>query len=200
MAKFKIKFKLQGLELEVEGSREDIPLIAESIGQQFTGLLQPAIGIVEGDAVDITKKKSNNTIEIQPNQQKKKPRKSKASTTSKTTEVEKVIDWVHNPANWGTPSQSWNPTKKSIWLLYVVQKEKQFNGLSASQITSTFNKHFRQSGIVQASNVSRDLGKAKRNLLTGEDTTKNPSEWFLTDSGIQEAEKLIQEAKGNSIV
>jgi hypothetical protein len=38
MSKFKFKLKLQGLELEMEGSRDDIPLIAHNLGNQLTGL------------------------------------------------------------------------------------------------------------------------------------------------------------------
>ena len=39
MSKFKFKLKLQGLELEMEGAREDIPLMAQNLGNQLTGTL-----------------------------------------------------------------------------------------------------------------------------------------------------------------
>ena len=51
MSKFKVKLKLQGLELEIEGSRDDMHLIGQNLGQQMAGLLQPAGAIVEGQAL-----------------------------------------------------------------------------------------------------------------------------------------------------
>jgi hypothetical protein len=48
MSKFHIKLKLQGLELEVEGTRDDLPVIRRSLGQQFEGLLNPATEIAQG--------------------------------------------------------------------------------------------------------------------------------------------------------
>lgn len=45
MAKFRIRLKLQGLELEVDGEREDIPLISSAVQRQLTGLIQPAEAI-----------------------------------------------------------------------------------------------------------------------------------------------------------
>ena len=48
MAKFHVKLKLQGLELEVEGSRDDIPSIRQSLNQQLAGLLEPATDMAEG--------------------------------------------------------------------------------------------------------------------------------------------------------
>lgn len=42
MSKFKFKFKLQGLEIEMEGAKEDIPLMANSLGNHLAGLMQPA--------------------------------------------------------------------------------------------------------------------------------------------------------------
>lgn len=42
MSKFKFKLKLQGLEIEMEGAREDIPSMANSLGGHLAGLMQPA--------------------------------------------------------------------------------------------------------------------------------------------------------------
>lgn len=42
MAKFRMRLKIQGFELEVDGEREDIPAITSAIQQQFKGLVQPA--------------------------------------------------------------------------------------------------------------------------------------------------------------
>ena len=37
MAKFRVKMKLQGLELGIEGSREDASLLSQNIGAQVAG-------------------------------------------------------------------------------------------------------------------------------------------------------------------
>jgi hypothetical protein len=50
VSKFSIKMKLQGLELEIEGAREDASLISRTLGQQFAGLLQPVGAIIDGEA------------------------------------------------------------------------------------------------------------------------------------------------------
>lgn len=68
--------------------------------------------------------------------------------------------------------------------------------LSTGQIVKTFNLHFRQAKTVTSSNVARDLGKAKVSTpaLVGEDPTKSPPGWFLTDEGVRRAQALIAEA------
>src|SRR4051812_29201836 len=48
MAKFHIKLKLQGLELEVDGTRDDLPVLREALAQQFSGLLGPATDLADG--------------------------------------------------------------------------------------------------------------------------------------------------------
>ena len=51
MSKFKFKLKLQGLELEMEGAREDIPLMAQNLGNQLTdscSLLQTWLRMTKG--------------------------------------------------------------------------------------------------------------------------------------------------------
>jgi hypothetical protein len=105
------------------------------------------------------------------------------------------VEFRHDPNNFGTPKQSWNTQKKAVWLLHIVSKQADINDLSTIQIVTTFNSQFRQAKTVTNSNVSRDLGKAKTATpsLVGEDVTKNPSHWFLTDEGSRYAEKLIVE-------
>ena len=48
MAKFRIRLKVQALELEVDGEREDIPVITSAVQQQFAGLLQPTEAMANG--------------------------------------------------------------------------------------------------------------------------------------------------------
>jgi hypothetical protein len=62
----------------------------------------------------------------------------------------------------------------------------------------TFNKHFRQAGELSRQNIYRELGKAKQAVppLLGEDATKTPQEWYLTDEGKKAGAKLVNAALG----
>jgi hypothetical protein len=48
MPKFRIKMKLQGFELEIEGSREEASRISQNLGEQMSALLRPAGVIIDG--------------------------------------------------------------------------------------------------------------------------------------------------------
>ena len=70
-------------------------------------------------------------------------------------------------------------------------------------VAGSLNKHFRQAGPIKTGNVNRDLGRLKaaqdgQPPLVSEDTTKNPSCWFLVEAGSKEAQKLVAEALGQS--
>lgn len=53
MSKFTIKVKLQGLEIEVEGTREDAPRIASQLGKQIGGLLQAPATLASGNGSSV---------------------------------------------------------------------------------------------------------------------------------------------------
>ena len=194
MSKIKIKFKLQGRELEIEGTKDDVPLIMDGIGQQISGLLQPAATIVgEPDLDQVSKGVIPASLAPLKPEGKKRPNKKKSNNTSNTSSngASGAIDFINKPEQYGTPRQIWKTSQKAMWILYVVSKETSFTSMTAPQISDTFNKHFRQAGEVRGSNISRDLGKLKvtRGSLppVSEDTTQSPSQWFLTEEG----EKLI---------
>ncbi len=200
MAKFKISLKLTGLELNVEGNREDVPLMTQAVSQQFSGLLGPASDIIEGEVVEEGVKQ----LPAPGEKATKRPpqRRSHASPPSKADASSKVqaVDWRHDPSKWGTPKQDWVTADKSIWLLFVVANELQIKELTANQIAVTFNKHFRQAGQLQSFNVNRDLGKLKGKApaTVAEDTTKTPPAWFLTDAGEKRAHELLAKARGEA--
>lgn len=195
MSKFKIRLKIQGFELEVEGTREDIPTITQNIGQEFAGMLAPVAQIVEGENPNQTNMAPTNGSGTSENIRKKRVRKT--ISTREGTDVE-AVDWVHDASKWGNPLQDWSTSEKSIWLLYVAKNEKGTGELSLGQITKTFNKHFKQAKLIIQGNVGRDLGKlkVKPDAWVGEDTTKTPTTWFLTQNGQKEAERLVSIAKG----
>lgn len=214
MSKFKIKLKLQGLELEVEGSREDVPVMVHHVGEQFAGLLHPAAEIVVGEPAhdggrDVQRQVQHVEPVVggdgKPASRKKKrsasggrKRSASGSPAGLAIGEEHIIDWKHDAGKWGSPAQSWKTLDKAIWLLYVASKETEFTELTHLQIAGTFNQHFRQAGTIRAHNVKRDLGYAKnpdRGSLVGEDSTKDPSTWFLTDAGNKRGAELVRTAR-----
>ena len=48
MGKFRVRLKLQGLELEIDGERGDIPAITSAVQQEFSSLIKPAEVIADG--------------------------------------------------------------------------------------------------------------------------------------------------------
>lgn len=199
--KFKIKLKVTSFELEIEGSREDVPFMTQAVGQQMSGLLIPASNIVEGEIIE------NKDLPQLPSEAKPKSRKKRSSrqysqiSTNSTLNGKgkaSALDWKHDPSKWGNPQQDWSTTDKSMWLLYVVHRETEVLELTGSEISTTFNKHFRQSGQISTGQINRDLGRAKgkKPALVSENTTKNPSAWFLTTEGEKCVQQLIAQARG----
>jgi len=201
MSKFKVTMKLQGFELEIEGSREDVPLIAQNLSQQLSGLMGPAGAIIDGESVVSPRTPALASLPVDSanaSSVKRKPRKRAINPKgSENGASEDSIDWRHDPAKYGAPQQEWATADKAIWLLYVVKMETSTAELSAIQIAATFNKHFKQAGVIRNFNVKRDLGKLKigrGTALVGEDASKNPSTWYLTDAGDKKAQELISKA------
>jgi hypothetical protein len=198
MAKFEIEFELQGLKLKVKGEREDIPQIAQNLGQQVAGLFQPMADIVDGQ---VPRKQVEATVQgAEPNGRAKvgRPRRSRPPSQTDGSSEPKVIEWAHDPNKWGTPKQQWKGWQKILWLLYVVDQEKGLKELSGPQIADTFNTHFRQAGLLNKNSMPRDLGALKQRTpsFVGDRATQSPITWFLTEMGVKEAEKLVADAKG----
>ena len=203
MSKFRVVLKIQGFEMEIEGSRTDVPAITRSLSQQIAGLLLPAAQIA--DASSPTELTSPAEVIEQGGKRRKHgnaTRRVGSAPRGDTVNKDVAIDWVHDSGIWGTPMQSWSTATKSIWLLYVVEKEKGISELAAANITATFNKHFKQAKRIMVGNVSRDLGKLKMgsDAPVSEDTTKSPSTWFLTNAGKKKAESLVAGALGKADV
>ncbi|HLX13217.1 MAG TPA: hypothetical protein VKS81_10435, partial [Bacteroidota bacterium] len=51
MSKFRVHLEISQFKLEVEGSREDIPQIIKSVGEQVAGMLDPSAQIIEGHEI-----------------------------------------------------------------------------------------------------------------------------------------------------
>lgn len=204
MAKFEVELELTGLRLKIKGQRgEDVPHIAQQLGQQVAGLLEPAAAIVEpGSAPLFAAKPTSEATEI-PDNVKKKKRKTRSSGQRRngqngTTPSSPSPDWQHNAANWGTPRQTWTAQQKILWVLYVMGKEVDQTEFGGPTIADVFNGKFKQFGPLKKNNMSRDLGALKTktpHAYVMDNTSVSPFSWYLTEEGTREAERLIADAK-----
>lgn len=191
-SKFKVKLKITGFELELEGSREDVAELTHSVGEQMSGLLRPGGAIIEGTVMPVTSPPQDSVARLSD----KRPRKRRAASPSGSDEAGEALDFRHDPSTHGMPRQDWKTAQKATWLLHVLKVMGLGDSFSTRRLVDTFNKHFKQSGMITTSNVTRDLGKAKVNETpspVGEDTTKTPSEWYLTQEGEKRAAEMIAE-------
>jgi hypothetical protein len=131
MGKFRIRLKLQGLEVEIDGEREDIPAITTAVSNQISS---------DDD---------------------KKRRTRRASRVSGDGIAAQPIEFRHDPAKYGNPLQSWGVAEKGIWLLYVLKKIAAVNEVSGPQLAATFNQSFKPAGKMHPPHVTRDLAKVK---------------------------------------
>jgi hypothetical protein len=202
MPRFEIELQLTGLKLHIRGERADVPVIASNVGQQIAGLLEPAVNIVDGVRADL--QHEQRSLPEGPGNGKPMRRRGRTRRprlgTGEAPEADGPLQIRHDPERFGTPRQDWNTCRKSIWLLYIVQESLKIKELSSARIANAFNQHFRQSGLIRRGNVGRDLGKAKTDVpsLVGENTNTSPTTWFLTTTGINEAQKLVAEARGGA--
>ena len=195
MSKFKIKMKLTGFELEIEGSKDDIPNIQQALSQQLSGLLQPPAGLIEE-----TTRPQMRTIEAElpdmpPRSAKPRKRSSSSTTRSINAETEVTLEnWPRDVSKYVSPTQAWSTRDKALWLLYVAQEENIASEVSSIQIRDTFNLHYRQAKLINLSNINRDLGRIKGQLV-GEDVKKTPPCWFLMEAGTAAVTQRIKDAK-----
>lgn len=193
MSKFKMKIKLEGFELQVEGDRDDAPEIADRVGQQFAGLLTPVVNEAAAPAQSAPPALESNVIDVAPSVEKKPKKPRKRARAPRQTDVV-AVDWKHEPEKWGTPSQDWSTQQKTLYLLYVVKEATQTGELTVSEIAATFNKHFKEAGALRPNLVSREIAKLKMSGHVGEDSQQAPSKWYLTDTGRRDATELVGEA------
>jgi hypothetical protein len=190
VGKFRIRVKLQGFELEVDGDREDIPAITAAVQHQLGGLVQPPEFDPEPNLTG-----SGRILNVTPgNAKKNATRKRSGTTKSSDPGAPNVIDFRHDAGTYGSPKQTWSVAQKCIWLLAVLEGIKQIKEATASQLTATYNQQFRAAGKLHPPNVPRDLNSAKvaSPSLVGEDKGM----WFLTDAGKVHAQELIKECLG----
>ncbi len=200
MSRFRIRMRVQGLQVEIDGTRDDAPAIAHNLSRQFAGLLEPAAHIVEGDLEGADNGRATALATVEPTVRTRSARKGRTVPARPSGDRAADVTWKHDPAKWGSPQQAWSAADKALWLLYVSGQEAQVNDMSSTTLASTFNRMFRQAGMIRAGNLPRDLGRLKTQApaLVGEDATKTPTTWFLTIEGTKKAEELIKQARGQT--
>lgn len=192
MSKFRVRLKLQGLEIEVEGDREHAPEMAQNIGKQLAHVIQP-IALIEAP------KNGNGATIIDaseaPENVGRAPRRRRAVRTSTTASTgdSAATTWTHDAQRFGTPRQDWKASQKIAWMLHVIEQANgQRQELRPGTIESLFNNKFKSAGLLRRQNIPRDLGNAQDQF--GELEGK----WFLKDKGHEEAERLVSEATGQT--
>ena len=195
MSKFKIKLKLTGLELEVEGTREDAPKIAARIGEQLSGFLQPTTLLENSNGA------SHRVIDAKVDGNgagRKKRAGRKPSSASGTKLAVDEFTFVHDSAKFGTPQMDWKTKQKAIWFLWIAGEQANIKQQTASSIANNFNKYFREAKTINNGNVGRDLEREKlkgTSAPVGSDVSDGTTKYFLTKAGIAMAERL---AKGDT--
>lgn len=187
MAKFRIRLKVQGLELEVDGERADIPALTSAVQKQLAGLVIPAEIMADGHK----QIEGDNPASGDDNSKKdRKPPRRTSSGRSSEGGTATPTEFRHDGAKYGNPLQTWNVTEKSIWLLYVIKGSTETREVSGPQLAATFNQYFKPSGKLHPPHVSRDLARAKvqNPAPIGEDR----GAFYLTDEGDRQAQQLIQ--------
>ena len=202
MSRFKIRVRVQALEVDIDGSRDDMPVIASNVGRQFAGLIEPAALVAEGVVESSGDNDSVGVAVVNTPVSRSRPaRKLKRAVPARaTSNGAGEVTWKHDPSKWGSPQQGWSASDKAIWFLYVSGEEIQVKDLTSSALASGFNRMFREAGTIRAGNLPRDLGRLKTQApaVIGEDTTKTPPTWFLTTEGTKKAEELVKQARGQS--
>jgi hypothetical protein len=204
MSKFRIKLKLTGLELEVEGSKEDMPTLAKSISAQLGGIIVPAANMVEGRSVALLDRDTidvaSQAVSVGAANRQATKRGGRRSTNGSAGESGPTahFEWQHDSNAWGTPVQTWKGPDKAMWLLYVGAKQGAPTEMTISQISKTFDKLFRSAGKIDKSNLTRDFGKlaSQPPAKVSYNGTRDPAAWYLTDTGMKHAESLVSAARG----
>src|SRR5947209_635258 len=101
MGKFRIRLKVQGFELEVDGDREDVPTITRAVSNQLQNLVIP------GEIANGQKQLGEGSNGAAPQDEATK-RKRGARRASRAGEFAAgAIEYKHDGSKYGNPVQGW---------------------------------------------------------------------------------------------
>lgn len=216
MAQARVKVKLGGFkievgnfELEVVGERNDMPQLKEAALQHVRGLLGPAVQVVDGASAQAQRtlpfgdggSPMEDHNEVQVSSKARASRRAKATNGKAGVKANaNPLDWKPDTQRFGEPKVAWSNFEKGAWLLYCYRKEPGSGGLTAGVIAATFNKHFPHAKQIVLSYLTRDLQRNAKSTkpVVSEDSTQDPSTWYMTEFGGQYVEDLIAKAKAVS--
>jgi hypothetical protein len=104
MSKFRVKMKIQGFELEIEGAREDAALISRNVSQQMASFLKPTSGIIEIEPDQATPPQTNTNAQMLENSGNKARRRRKSTGSPSESEAAPAMDYKHSPEKYGRPN------------------------------------------------------------------------------------------------
>jgi hypothetical protein len=191
MGKFRIRVKLQGFELEVDGDRDDIPAITSAVQRQLGGLVTPP----DTDPDNTPEAPAAPIIDLTNGAKRRPARKRGAAAKVGDVQQSGVIEFRHDSGKFGTPKQGWSVVQKCIWLLYVIRELQGVKEAGASQLTATYNSQFKAAGKIHPPHTPRDLGMAK--VASPAPVGEDKGMWFLTDEGVAQAKELVKQGLGN---
>lgn len=196
MSKYKVRMKLTGFELEIEGEKETVGQLGQALRTQMSNALLPPL-IASGSTLNgsSTPLEDPKTIEGKVSRRNTK-RRSNSSSNGET--VSSIIEFQHDPIKYGNPLQNWRPVEKSMWLIYVMSKQIGVDKFTPTEIAETYNAQFGKTGTLRPSNVSRDLGKAKSGNPAFVSQDIKTQKFGLYEAGEKEALKLIGEAQNQN--
>jgi hypothetical protein len=182
--KVKVRLKITGLELEFEGTQEDVPQITQNLGRDIAGLITAGPNLASGQIHAAPVNVDNGAP---ASSGRKSPGKGRKSASK---EEKKSLNWTYDGQLYGMPSQNWSGNDKAIWMLYVADKVNGLKHMGAAQISKTFNEHYQAAKIIHRGNVYTGLD----GLRAGEDAPigkRHDGSFFLTQEGHKLAEQLI---------
>jgi len=202
MAKLEVEFEITGFKLRIKGESDDVAARVTDVQRKMQGAFQALGGVGDGAIFPNTPTPlpviqlpsgngDGNGTAAAGTTRTRRPRR---TPTSLRVAVE-AIELKHDAETYGFPSEDWNTATKSMWLLYIAEKQATKTELSAPIIAETFNKHFRRFGAIRQNNVGRDLSNTQaKNHTVANNANVDPQTWYLLDSGKKEIEAKIKNA------
>lgn len=192
MGKFRLRLKLTGLEVEIDGDREDLGAIRSAAVSQFAGAIEPVLVAADGDRA---LPEAAKLIDSGGARQRPRGRGSRVGG-SRGAAAGESVEFRHEPARFGNPLQTWSVSDKCIWLLYVLKSLGAATEASGPQIVATFNKEFKLAGRLHPPVVARELTKLKGANPAA--VAQNGEAWYLLDAGERRAKELLQSVLSGS--
>jgi hypothetical protein len=195
MPKLEIEFEITGVKLRIKGESEDVVARATDVQRRLQGAVQ-ALGAVGDGALSAAPPPAVALPPAAPvtlDADATRTRRTTRRTSGGTRQKADALELTHDPEKYGFPKQDWTTAVKAMWLLYMLEQQTTHKEASAPAIADTFNKYFREFGVIRQNNVTRDLATLKgKGKSVNNDPAKEPQTWYLLEDGKKEVEALLK--------